>query len=86
MGSDRVGVRLSPANPCDDIAETATVYAAVVAGLQPLGPAYLHVVEGPPAMAVEIRSNWSQTLMADQASGVGTTPEDLGSPILDQVG
>jgi N-ethylmaleimide reductase len=79
VGAERVGVRVSPANSFNDIAEheTEEVYAAVVAGLEPLGLAYLHVVEGPPTVTEKIRSNWSQTLVVNPAFSLETTTENL---------
>ena len=49
IGGERVGIRVSPAGQFNDMAETETeaTYAALVAGLNPLGLAYLHVTEGP---------------------------------------
>ena len=79
VGADRVGVRISPANSFNDIVERETeeVYAAVVAGLEPLGLTYLHVVEGPPTVTEKIRSNWSQTLIVNPAFSLETTTENL---------
>ncbi len=47
-GSDRVGVRLSPLNPFNDIADSdpEKLFSFVVEQLNPLNLAYLHVVEG----------------------------------------
>jgi N-ethylmaleimide reductase len=46
-GGDRVGVRLSPTNPYNDIADShpAATFATAVGALQRFGLAYLHVVE-----------------------------------------
>ncbi|MEX2291475.1 MAG: alkene reductase [Mycobacteriales bacterium] len=79
VGGERVGVRLSPANSFNDIVEheTEAVYAAVVAGLAPLGLTYLHVVEGPAAVTEQIRQAWSGTLIVNAAFSLPTTPENL---------
>jgi len=48
-GSDRVGIRLSPVTPVNDIgpdSDPATTYSYVVEHLNSLGLAYLHVIEG----------------------------------------
>jgi len=47
-GSDRVGVRISPLNPFNDIADSQpeATFTRVAQGLGGLGLAYLHVVEG----------------------------------------
>ncbi len=46
-GADRVGVRLSPTNPYNDVADSnpAATFAAAVGALNRLGIAYLHIVE-----------------------------------------
>lgn len=79
VGPDRVGVRLSPANSFNDIVEheTEAVYAAVVAGLAPLGLSYLHIVEGPVTVTEQIRSTWSGTLIVNPAFSLLTTRENL---------
>lgn len=78
VGADRVGVRLSPGNTFNDIAEqdTAGTYAAVVAGLAPLGLAYLHVVQGPAEVTAQIRRDWPGTLVVN-VPGLPTTREGL---------
>lgn len=79
VGADRVGVRVSPANTFNDILEheTEEVYAAVVAGLEPLGLAYLHVVEGPPTVTEKIRGNWSGALIVNAAFNLEPTAPNL---------
>ncbi|MEV6212577.1 alkene reductase [Kitasatospora sp. NPDC051914] len=49
IGGDRTGLRISPGNPYNDIAEDnpAEVYEALLERLAGLGLAYLHVMEGP---------------------------------------
>jgi N-ethylmaleimide reductase len=49
IGAHRTGLRISPANPYNDIQEDdyRDTYPALVAGLAPLGLAYLHIAEGP---------------------------------------
>lgn len=86
VGAGRVGVRLSPANDFNDIVEheTEEVYAAVVAGLEPLGLGYLHVVEGPPSVTEKIRSNWSTTLIVNAAFTLETTVENLQALLDDE--
>ncbi len=85
IGADRVGVRLSPANSFNDIVEhdTEDAYAAAVAGLEPLGLAYLHVVEGPPAITANIRSNWSGTIIVNPAFTLPTTTGNLEALLAD---
>lgn len=85
VGADRIGVRLSPANSFNDIVEhdTEDAYAAAVAGLEPLGLAYLHVVEGPPAITANIRSNWSGTIIVNPAFTLPTTTGNLEALLAD---
>jgi nucleoside-diphosphate-sugar epimerase len=62
-GNVRAG-RLQAIDDAEVIAQiapngTARTYAAVVTGLEPLGLAYLHVVEGAPTLTERIRGDWS---------------------------
>ncbi|MFD7971301.1 alkene reductase [Streptomyces clavifer] len=47
IGAERTGLRISPGNPYNGIEEPApdAVYTALVAELEPLGLAYLHILE-----------------------------------------
>ncbi|MES2552070.1 MAG: alkene reductase [Pseudomonadota bacterium] len=47
-GADKVGVRISPLNPFNDISDSdpQALFNAVATALSPFGLAYLHVVEG----------------------------------------
>ncbi|MFF2840557.1 alkene reductase [Paenarthrobacter sp. NPDC057981] len=83
VGSERVGVRISPHNPTNGIIESA----ADVDGLYPLlakelakrSLSYLHVAFADPTAAVwaKLRSNWSTTLIANPTHH-GRFPEDGG--------
>lgn len=81
-GADRVGVRISPLNPFNDITDSnpQELFNHVARVLSPFGLAYLHVVEGgthgletPPFDFVELRKHFSGPYMAnlgyDKASG-----------------
>ena len=74
VGAERVGLRLSPGNPFNDMAEESTeeTYAAVLAGIRPLGLAYLHVVEGPPEVTAAIRDGFAGTLVVNAAFSLPT--------------
>jgi len=50
VGADATGLRISPANPFNDVSEPDApgVYRALLEALQPLDLAYLHVIESPP--------------------------------------
>jgi len=76
-GGERVGVRLSPTTPFNDMADSnpAATFATAVGELNRLGIAYLHVVEpgeGDPVRAGEIpdirffRRLWRGALMANK--------------------
>jgi N-ethylmaleimide reductase len=49
-GAERVGVRLSPTNPYNDVADSdpAATFSVAVGELSRLGPCYLHIVEPGP--------------------------------------
>lgn len=66
IGEDRLGVRISPANPYNDIAEgdPAELYAALVPALPPI--AFLHVMEaGDRARTRAIRELWNGALIVN---------------------
>ncbi|WP_042370309.1 alkene reductase [Streptacidiphilus neutrinimicus] len=62
IGSHRVGLRVSPGNPFNDIAEDnpGEVYPALLDRLAGLDLAYLHVMEGPDReLTARLRKAWS---------------------------
>ena len=76
-GADRVGVRLSPTNPFNDItdANPAATFGYATEALDELGLAYLHIVEpgdgdpvaaGPRPDGQFLRSRWSGKLMLNK--------------------
>lgn len=73
-GAGCVGVRISPINPFNDIADSDPqgLFDAVARSLSPLGLAYLHVIEGdmgggalPPFDFVQLRRNFSGAYIAN---------------------
>ncbi|MFD8783577.1 alkene reductase [Kitasatospora sp. NPDC059599] len=81
IGPDRVGLRISPANPYNDIAEDdhRDTYRALVAALEPIGLAYLHVLEGPDReLTLELRERFTGTLVLNPF----THPEATGPDAL----
>ncbi|MFD8754889.1 alkene reductase [Kitasatospora sp. NPDC059577] len=81
IGPDRVGLRISPANPYNDIAEDdhRDTYRALVAALEPVGLAYLHVLEGPDReLTLELRERFTGTLVLNPF----THPEATGPDAL----
>ncbi|WP_106584773.1 alkene reductase [Murinocardiopsis flavida] len=76
VGAGRVGLRLSPGNPENEMAEAdpAPVYRRLLAALDPLGLAYLHLTDDPvyPALA-DLRPFWSGTLVGNTGEHEETT-------------
>jgi N-ethylmaleimide reductase len=75
IGADKVGVRISPVNPFNDISDTdpQTLFNHVARELSRFGLAYLHAVEGgiaseaPPFDFVHLRRNFTGPYMANLA-------------------
>ncbi|MFE5588157.1 alkene reductase [Kitasatospora sp. NPDC056531] len=84
IGGHRTGFRISPGNPLNDIAETdpadlEETYAGLLAGLAPLGLAYLHVLEGPDReLTGRLRKNWPGVFVLNPF----THPEPTGHDAL----
>ncbi|WP_330328599.1 alkene reductase [Streptomyces sp. NBC_00536] len=80
IGSERVGVRISPGTTVNGMTEgdTDTLYPALVTALAPLPLAYLHLVHADPAQPLyhRIRALWPGTLIANPVF----RSEDLTSP------
>ncbi|MFZ5608453.1 MAG: alkene reductase [Pseudomonadota bacterium] len=55
IGASRVGLRISPLNPFNDIADSdpRALFCHLAAALNEVGPAYLHVVERVPHLAID---------------------------------
>ncbi|MFF3337191.1 alkene reductase [Streptomyces flavidovirens] len=88
IGADRTGLRISPANPYNDIAESDTdvVYPALVEAIAPLGLAYLHAVEVAPErreLLLELRAKFGGTFILNPAT---EGPTDHGSLALVEEG
>lgn len=81
VGADRLGLRISPSNPYNDIVEDdhRDTYLALVDTLDPLGLAYLHIGEGPDTeFTAELRQRWHGTLILNPFTPGGYTgPEAL---------
>ncbi|MFF2302520.1 alkene reductase [Streptomyces sp. NPDC058128] len=83
IGPDRVGVRIAPGLTVNGIDEgdTEDIYPALVAALNDIGPAYLHVVFADPDQPLfqDIRKSWPRTLIANPVLGWGRPlPADGG--------
>ncbi|MDX2563247.1 alkene reductase [Streptomyces sp. TX20-6-3] len=83
IGPDRVGVRIAPGLTVNGIEEgdTEDIYPALVAALDAIGPAYLHIVFADPDQSLfqDIRKAWPRTLIANPVLGWGgPLPADGG--------
>ncbi|WP_131736079.1 alkene reductase [Actinomadura roseirufa] len=78
IGPERVGFRVSPGGTANGVSESDTpeLYAALVAGLAPLGLAYLHILEaGLRETTRQIRAAWPGALILNPHP----TPESFPS-------
>lgn len=83
IGAERTGLRISPGNPYNDIAETDSekVYPALVQELEPLGLGYLHIVETAPGLrdvTLALRKQFSGTFILNPATEGPTDHRALG--------
>ncbi|GGP68359.1 alkene reductase [Saccharothrix coeruleofusca] len=89
IGANRTGIRLSPGNPYNDIAEddTRELYSALVRALAPVNPAYLHVVHGDDAELVrELRELWPTAFLLNRpGADIDTRVRDIDSGLADVV-
>ncbi|WAP53665.1 alkene reductase [Streptomyces sp. S465] len=70
IGAGRTGIRISPANPYNDIEEDDTheLYPALVRALAPLNLAYLHIVHaGDEELLDTLRTLWPTALLVNRA-------------------
>ncbi|GAA2455276.1 alkene reductase [Actinomadura vinacea] len=85
IGPERVGLRISPDNPENEIAEEDPqgTYRSLVSALAPLGLAYLHVIErGAYGALADLRPLWPGTLIAN-FNGPEPTTRRAGEGVLD---
>ncbi|MFF9471077.1 alkene reductase [Streptomyces roseolus] len=78
IGPERTGLRVSPANTLNDIAETDTeeLYPALLDAIEPVGIAYLHVLETAPErrpLVLDLRKRFSGTFILNPATGADPT-------------
>jgi N-ethylmaleimide reductase len=89
IGAERTGLRISPGNPYNDIAEsdTAELYPALLEALSPLGLAYLHVMHaGDEALLNTLRAQWPTTLVLNRGGAdVATRARDIDNGTADLV-
>ncbi|WP_276206702.1 alkene reductase [Streptomyces griseoruber] len=89
IGAERTGLRISPGNPCNDIAEsdTAELYPALLRALGPLGLAYLHVMPaGEEELLGTVRGLWPTTLVLNRGgTGLPVRVKDIDNGTADLV-
>ncbi|MGW6686420.1 alkene reductase [Streptomyces sp. NPDC054961] len=81
IGGDRVGLRISPGNPYNDMAEDspAETYEALIGTIAGLDLAYLHLMEGPDReLTARLRKAWPGTFVLNPF----TYPEATGPEAL----
>lgn len=80
IGAARTGLRISPRNPYNDIDEPApeAVYTALVREIEPLGLAYLHVMEAVEIreLTLALRKQFSGTFILNALTDGPTGPDD----------
>ncbi|QFU86215.1 alkene reductase [Amycolatopsis sp. YIM 10] len=78
IGADRVGYRISPGNPENDLVEAdwPTVYGDLLDEFNRLGLAYLHVVATDEAVFPVVRPRWHGPLLGNLHLGPPSTRED----------
>jgi N-ethylmaleimide reductase len=84
IGAHRVGLRLSPGNVFNDIVESRQreIYGALLSALNPLGIAYLHLVEsGDRELTERLRKEWEAVFILNPH----TAPDPTGPESLDLV-
>lgn len=81
IGAERTGLRISPANPYNDITEsdTAELYPALLRAVSPLGLGYLHVLHaGDDALLDALRGLWPSTLILNRSgTDLSTRAKDI---------
>ncbi|MBY4105903.1 alkene reductase, partial [Rhodococcus fascians] len=89
IGADRTGLRISPGNTMNNIAESDThgLYTALIGALAPLDLAYLHIMHfGDDALLATLRELWPTTLILNRAgSEVSARTADLASGTADLI-
>ncbi|WP_456113469.1 oxidoreductase, partial [Streptomyces dysideae] len=90
IGAGRTGLRISPGNPFNDIAESDThdLYPALVRALAPLDLAYLHIGNhgGDDELLHTLRKLWPNTLILNRAgTDIPTRAKDIEDGVADIV-
>ncbi|MFJ9429604.1 alkene reductase [Streptomyces sp. NPDC101490] len=82
IGPERTGLRISPANTLNDISETETeeLYTALLDAVEPVGIAYLHVLETAPErrpLVLDLRKRFTGTFILNPATEGPTGADSL---------
>ncbi|WP_371575470.1 alkene reductase [Streptomyces sp. NBC_01314] len=89
IGAGRTGIRISPATPFNDMAESDTheLYPALVRALAPLDLAYLHILHGgDDELLHTLRKLWPTTLVLNRAgTDIATRAKDVEDGIADVI-
>ncbi|MET7455884.1 alkene reductase [Streptomyces sp. NPDC005574] len=89
IGADRTGLRISPANPYNDITEhdTHDLYPALLGAVAPLNLAYLHVIQGrDEELLRRLRRQWPTALLLNRAGApIETRVADLDTGLADVI-
>lgn len=87
VGADRVGIRLSPANPYNDITEDdVSVYETLVAQLADLGLAYVHLLaEADDPIVGTLRAVWPGVLVLNTGFAVDSDRDAVERIVADGV-
>ncbi len=89
IGAAHTGIRISPGNPFNDIAETDTheLYPALVSALAPLDLAYLHIGHGgDDELLRTLRGIWPTALIVNRGfTDIATRVKDIDDGLADIV-
>ncbi|MFE5910203.1 alkene reductase [Streptomyces wedmorensis] len=82
IGPERTGLRISPANTYNDISETDTeeLYTTLLTAIEPVGIAYLHVLETAPErrpLVLDLRKRFAGTFILNPATEEETDAASL---------
>ncbi|QGK70760.1 alkene reductase [Allosaccharopolyspora coralli] len=85
IGADRVGVRVSPGHPFNDVSETdLSVYDVLATGLGEIGIAYLHVLcEADDPVLAKLRGAFPGVLVFNSGFGADSDPHELEQLVKD---
>lgn len=85
IGADRVGIRISPGHPFNDVAENdLSVYETLVAQLAELDLAYLHVLaEADDPIVAKLKAIWPNTFVLNTGFGVDSDRDALERIVAD---